>query len=59
MIPQSWPGPGVYSIAVRGWSVTRTDILIQGHATGQTTGIGGHMASRFIPTVERESIDLV
>ncbi|KAH7929282.1 hypothetical protein BV22DRAFT_1081369, partial [Leucogyrophana mollusca] len=30
-----------------------------GHATGQTTGIGGHMASRFIPTVERESIDLV
>ncbi|KAL4076679.1 hypothetical protein V8B97DRAFT_2021990 [Scleroderma yunnanense] len=33
--------------------------LAQGHATGQTTGIGGHMASRFIPTVERESIDLV
>lgn len=31
----------------------------QGHATGQTTGIGGHMAARFIPTVERESIDLV
>ncbi|KAG6379359.1 hypothetical protein JVT61DRAFT_11822 [Boletus reticuloceps] len=30
-----------------------------GHTTGQTTGIGGHMASRFIPTVERESIDLV
>lgn len=30
-----------------------------GHATGQTTGIGGHMSSRFIPTVERESIDLV
>ncbi|EGO00977.1 hypothetical protein SERLA73DRAFT_87350 [Serpula lacrymans var. lacrymans S7.3] len=30
-----------------------------GHATGQTTGIGGHMATRFIPTVERESIDLV
>ncbi|KAF8415202.1 hypothetical protein L210DRAFT_3465017 [Boletus edulis BED1] len=30
-----------------------------GHATGQTTGIGGHMASYFIPTVERESIDLV
>jgi hypothetical protein len=30
-----------------------------GHATGQTTGIGGHMAARFIPTVERESIDLV
>ncbi|KAJ7647485.1 hypothetical protein FB45DRAFT_893565 [Roridomyces roridus] len=30
-----------------------------GHATGQTTGLGGHMASRFIPTVERESIDLM
>ncbi|KAH9014859.1 hypothetical protein EDB84DRAFT_1590279 [Lactarius hengduanensis] len=29
-----------------------------GHSTGQTTGIGGHMATRFIPTVERESIDL-
>ncbi|KIJ65764.1 hypothetical protein HYDPIDRAFT_186930 [Hydnomerulius pinastri MD-312] len=29
-----------------------------GHATGQTTSIGGHMASHFIPTVERESIDL-
>ncbi|KAI0822620.1 hypothetical protein BC628DRAFT_1388241 [Trametes gibbosa] len=30
-----------------------------GHSTGQTTGIGGHMSARFIPTVERESIDLV
>ncbi|KIJ33557.1 hypothetical protein M422DRAFT_783144 [Sphaerobolus stellatus SS14] len=30
-----------------------------GHATGQTTGIGGHISGRFIPTVERESIDLV
>ncbi|KAI9455535.1 hypothetical protein HD554DRAFT_273220 [Boletus coccyginus] len=30
-----------------------------GHSTSQTTGIGGHMASSFIPTVERESIDLV
>ena len=30
-----------------------------GQATGQTTGIGGHFAARFIPTVERESIDLV
>ncbi|KIY52910.1 hypothetical protein FISHEDRAFT_63575 [Fistulina hepatica ATCC 64428] len=30
-----------------------------GHATAQTTGLGGHMASRFIPTVERESIDLM
>ncbi|KAK2467792.1 hypothetical protein APHAL10511_000087 [Amanita phalloides] len=30
-----------------------------GHATAQTTGIGGHMAARFIPTVERESIDLM
>ncbi|KAF8431278.1 hypothetical protein L210DRAFT_3651176 [Boletus edulis BED1] len=29
-----------------------------GHATAQTTGIGGHMASHFIPTVERESVDL-
>lgn len=30
-----------------------------GHATGQTTGLGGHISARFIPTVERESIDLV
>jgi len=30
-----------------------------GQATSQTTGIGGHFAARFIPTVERESIDLV
>ncbi|KAI9571891.1 hypothetical protein HD554DRAFT_2168659 [Boletus coccyginus] len=30
-----------------------------GHPTSQTTGIGGHMVSHFIPTVERESIDLV
>ncbi|KAF5355265.1 hypothetical protein D9758_006047 [Tetrapyrgos nigripes] len=30
-----------------------------GHATAQTTGVGGHMSSRFIPTVERESIDLM
>jgi hypothetical protein len=30
-----------------------------GQPTSQTTGIGGHMAARFIPTVERESIDLV
>lgn len=30
-----------------------------GHATGQTTGIGGHLWGRFISTVERESLDLV
>ena len=30
-----------------------------GQPTGQTTGIGGHLSARFIPTVERESIDLV
>ncbi|KAK7057384.1 hypothetical protein R3P38DRAFT_2840641 [Favolaschia claudopus] len=30
-----------------------------GHATAQTTGLGGHMAARFIPTVERESVDLM
>ncbi|KAG6369267.1 hypothetical protein JVT61DRAFT_15512 [Boletus reticuloceps] len=29
-----------------------------GHSTTQTTGIAGHMASRFIPTIERELIDL-
>ncbi|KAH6911937.1 hypothetical protein BKA70DRAFT_820711 [Coprinopsis sp. MPI-PUGE-AT-0042] len=28
-----------------------------GHSTSQTTGIAGHMAARFIPTVEREAID--
>lgn len=26
-----------------------------GHATGQTTGMAGHLSARFIPTVERES----
>ncbi|KAF7315310.1 hypothetical protein MIND_00045600 [Mycena indigotica] len=30
-----------------------------GHATGQTTGLAGHMSSRFISTVERESLDFV
>lgn len=30
-----------------------------GHSTGQTTGLAGHLAARFIPTVERESIDLM
>jgi hypothetical protein len=30
-----------------------------GQPTSQTTGIGGHLSARFIPTVERESIDLV
>jgi hypothetical protein len=30
-----------------------------GHATNQTTGLGGHISGRFIPTVERESVDLV
>ncbi|KAG1730664.1 uncharacterized protein EDB91DRAFT_1059251, partial [Suillus paluster] len=29
-----------------------------GQSTAQTTGIGGHMSGRFIPTVERGSIDL-
>ncbi|KDQ27869.1 hypothetical protein PLEOSDRAFT_50988 [Pleurotus ostreatus PC15] len=33
--------------------------IFVGHSTAQTTGIGGHMASRFIPTVERESLDLM
>ncbi|KAF8431347.1 hypothetical protein L210DRAFT_3487780 [Boletus edulis BED1] len=28
-----------------------------GHATMETTGIGGHMASHFIPTIERERMD--
>lgn len=37
---------------------THTRVFV-GHATTQTTGIGGHMASCFIPTVERECIDLV
>ncbi|GLB37239.1 putative protein of unknown function (DUF3684) [Lyophyllum shimeji] len=36
-----------------------TTRIFIGHATGQTTGLGGHMAARFIPTVERESIDLM
>ncbi|QRW26603.1 protein-histidine kinase [Rhizoctonia solani] len=30
-----------------------------GHATSQTTGIGGHASAQFIPTVERESIDFI
>ncbi|KAG1902642.1 uncharacterized protein F5891DRAFT_1022595 [Suillus fuscotomentosus] len=29
-----------------------------GQSTAQTTGIGGHMSGRFIPTIERGSIDL-
>lgn len=37
----------------------RTAKIFIGQATGQTTGIGGHIAARFIPTVERESIDLI
>ncbi|PFH51991.1 hypothetical protein AMATHDRAFT_57645 [Amanita thiersii Skay4041] len=41
---------------IEGLGYTRIFI---GHATSQTTGLGGHMAARFIPTVERESIDLV
>ncbi|KAF8523641.1 hypothetical protein JB92DRAFT_3140729 [Gautieria morchelliformis] len=38
---------------------TKSARIFIGHATGQTTGIGGHISGRFIPTVERESIDLV
>ncbi|KAF8972951.1 hypothetical protein BDZ97DRAFT_1778504 [Flammula alnicola] len=30
-----------------------------GHSTAQSTGVGGHIAARFIPTVERESIDFM
>lgn len=29
-----------------------------GQPTAQTTGLGGHVSARFIPTVERESVDL-
>ncbi|KAG8814868.1 hypothetical protein FRC17_000941 [Serendipita sp. 399] len=35
-----------------------TSKIYIGHATAQTTGISGHISARFIPTVERESIDL-
>ncbi|OCH93196.1 hypothetical protein OBBRIDRAFT_885709 [Obba rivulosa] len=35
-----------------------TSLIFVGQATTQTTGIGGHMWSRFIPTSERQSIDL-
>ncbi|KAF5351976.1 hypothetical protein D9756_007388 [Leucocoprinus leucothites] len=38
---------------------TGTARIFIGHATAQTTGIGGHMAARFIPTVEREAIDFM
>lgn len=38
---------------------TGTARIFIGHSTGQTTGIGGHMSARFIPTVERESIDFI
>ncbi|RXW23364.1 hypothetical protein EST38_g2483 [Candolleomyces aberdarensis] len=41
---------------LEGMGATRVFI---GHSTAQTTGIGGHMASRFIPTVEREAIDFM
>ncbi|KAH9061942.1 hypothetical protein EDB87DRAFT_1682606 [Lactarius vividus] len=49
-------------VASFGISATLTSsagLDLLGHSTGQTTGIGGHMATRFIPTVEREAIDLV
>ncbi|KAG8883551.1 hypothetical protein FRB97_006398 [Tulasnella sp. 331] len=36
-----------------------TSRVFIGHATSQSTGIGGHVSARFIPTVERESIDFV
>jgi len=36
-----------------------TSRIFIGHSTAQSTGMGGHHASRFIPTVEREAIDLV
>ncbi|KAF8318815.1 uncharacterized protein EI90DRAFT_2978708 [Cantharellus anzutake] len=34
-----------------------TSRVFIGHSTAQSTGMGGHHASRFIPTVEREAID--
>ena len=48
----------IVSMQERCAEYTHNDIL-QGHSTAQTTGLGGHMSARFIPTVERESIDLV
>ncbi|KAG8927834.1 hypothetical protein FRC02_007727 [Tulasnella sp. 418] len=36
-----------------------TGRIFIGHATSQSTGMGGHVSARFIPTVERESVDLV
>ena len=35
---------------------TGTTRVFIGHTTSQTTGLGGHMSARFIPTVERESM---
>jgi hypothetical protein len=32
---------------------------LQGQSTAQTIGIAGHLYGRFIPTVERRSIDLM
>lgn len=55
---QIWRCPCVYCESQVKYS-TIISHLGQGHATAQTTGLGGHMAARFIPTVERESIDLV
>ncbi|KAH7102661.1 hypothetical protein BKA62DRAFT_97201 [Auriculariales sp. MPI-PUGE-AT-0066] len=34
----------------------RSKVFI-GHATSQSTGFGGHLSARFIPTVEREALD--
>ncbi|KAG9312049.1 hypothetical protein JVU11DRAFT_7329 [Chiua virens] len=39
-------------------SQERQSLIFIGHATAQSTGLGGHIMSRFIPTVERELIDL-
>ncbi len=48
-----------FPLWVRMFCLDAFTLEMQGHATGQTTGIGGHVAARFIPTVERESVDLV
>ncbi|KIM21061.1 hypothetical protein M408DRAFT_112189 [Serendipita vermifera MAFF 305830] len=56
---QSYDSDGIFSGVRANLKNPESSRIYIGHATGQTTGIAGHISSRFIPTVEREAIDLV
>ena len=52
-------GEGIFAGLVPPVDGDQSAKVFIGQATAQTTGIGGHLSARFIPTVERESMDLV